>query len=141
LPIESSDLFIKSLVNHSNFVLFSAAIPNQGGTYHINEQWQDYWVEKFKNNNFLPVDFLRNKLWAKKEIDWWYKQNIILFVKKDALEENNDLKNIYLRNLKPSYNFVHPELYFINNGITTSFKRAISKPVYTFNKFINFMFN
>jgi len=33
-------------------VLFSAAIPNQGGTGHINEQWQEYWAEKFYANGF-----------------------------------------------------------------------------------------
>ena len=34
-------------------VLFSAAIPGQGGTDHINEQWQDYWRDLFLSEIFI----------------------------------------------------------------------------------------
>ena len=38
---------VKSLTNSSNFILFSAAIPSQGGTNHINEKKQSYWKHIF----------------------------------------------------------------------------------------------
>ena len=46
-----ADSFVEDLTNLSNIVLFSAAIPGQEGTQHINEQYLGYWIEKFKQNN------------------------------------------------------------------------------------------
>jgi hypothetical protein len=39
--------FIESLTTHAPVVLFSAAIPYQGGDHHVNEQFLPYWVERF----------------------------------------------------------------------------------------------
>jgi 2-polyprenyl-3-methyl-5-hydroxy-6-metoxy-1,4-benzoquinol methylase len=39
LPIECAETFIDSLVKLGPVILFSAAIPFQGGGSHINEQW------------------------------------------------------------------------------------------------------
>ena len=39
LPAESAGSFIDSLTAHGDVVLFSAAIPHQGGMRHLNEQW------------------------------------------------------------------------------------------------------
>jgi len=36
-----------ALVKAAPVVLFSAAIPLQGGTEHVNEQWQSYWAKLF----------------------------------------------------------------------------------------------
>src|SRR5216684_3382450 len=43
LEPESSHTFIKSLVAHGSTVLFSAAVPGQGGTHHVNCRWPSYW--------------------------------------------------------------------------------------------------
>jgi SAM-dependent methyltransferase len=83
LPDESADSIIKSLTNASDVILFSAAIPGQGGQYHVNEQWPDYWQNKFKSNGYLTFDFLREIFWENKNIEWWYRQNMLLFVKKE----------------------------------------------------------
>ena len=34
--------FVSTLVKLSSVVLFSAAIPFQGGTHHVNEEWPDF---------------------------------------------------------------------------------------------------
>lgn len=141
LPETVSDIFVESLTNHSKYVLFSAAIPNQGGTYHINEQWQDYWVNKFESRGYLPIDFLRSDFWASKDIDWWYKQNMILFVNKDVLFKNESLKELYNSNVKKTYNIIHPELKFILNNINSPLGRLASEPQYTIKKFWNYTFN
>ena len=52
LPEKRAESFIKYLCNLSKVVLFSAAIPNQGGDHHINEQWQSYWYGIFRDNNY-----------------------------------------------------------------------------------------
>src|SRR6266542_308161 len=47
LPRESAETFVESLATLGPAVLFSAAIPFQGGTGHVNEQWPEYWVKLF----------------------------------------------------------------------------------------------
>ena len=41
LPQECAETFVESLTQLAPVILFSAAIPFQGGTDHVNEQWQD----------------------------------------------------------------------------------------------------
>jgi hypothetical protein len=43
-----ADQFVDSLIKFAPIVVFSAAIPFQGGFQHINEQWPDYWAERFQ---------------------------------------------------------------------------------------------
>ena len=52
LPESRAESFIGDLCKLSKVVLFSAAIPNQGGDHHINEQWQSYWYGIFRDNNY-----------------------------------------------------------------------------------------
>jgi SAM-dependent methyltransferase len=140
LPETVSESFVESLTRHSDFVLFSAAIPKQDGTYHINEQFQDFWVEKFEGHGYLPIDFLRKKLWSKKGIDWWYKQNMILFVKKSVIESNSQLNSLYLEYKKSTYNIQHPEMTFLLEKINTPISRFLKEPKYTVMKFLNYFF-
>ncbi|MFH2122644.1 MAG: methyltransferase domain-containing protein [Pseudomonadota bacterium] len=108
LPESSAKGFVSSLTTLSDFVLFSAAIPFQGGTNHVNEQWIEYWNILFKEQGFQGVDIVRRRIWNDAEIPFWYKQNLILFVRKERICElqlNADLEN---------YNpiaLVHPEQY------------------------------
>ena len=39
--------FLKTLTNHSNNILISAARPGQGGHGHFNEKEPGYWINKF----------------------------------------------------------------------------------------------
>lgn len=105
LPESFAIEFVTTLTDSSHFILFSAAIPFQGGNYHINEQWPEYWVAKFKEKNFIAYDFIRPKIIGDPQIPFWYKQNILFFVKKDMA---------HLVNATPTesvISFVHPELY------------------------------
>ena len=68
----------------SDLVLFSAAIPGQGGTNHVNEQWPEYWAAMFANNSFVCFDVLRPCLWSREKCKWWYIQNALLFAKRDT---------------------------------------------------------
>lgn len=42
LPCDSAEAFVDSLTQLAPVILFSAAIPFQGGVGHVNEQWQEY---------------------------------------------------------------------------------------------------
>jgi SAM-dependent methyltransferase len=85
LEPSSADAFVRSLVGLGSVVLFSAAIPYQGGTGHKNEQWPDYWVARFAREGYELVDCLRARLWNNREVEWWYAQNIFLYVERERL--------------------------------------------------------
>lgn len=85
LPEESAAGFIQSLTALGSVVLFSAAVPGQTGTGHINEQWPSYWVRHFAEHEFTVVDCLRDRIWNDPRIEWWYRQNLLLFVGKPHL--------------------------------------------------------
>ncbi len=96
---ERSDILIEMLCNLSDKVLFGAAIPNQGGTGHINEQWQTYWAEKFASNKFYPYKTdIRKAFFNNENVEMWYKNNMILFTKKKF-------------KIDYQLNFVHPEMF------------------------------
>jgi 2-polyprenyl-3-methyl-5-hydroxy-6-metoxy-1,4-benzoquinol methylase len=47
LPSDCAADLVTNLCNAADVVLFSAAIPGQDGTGHINEQWPSYWARLF----------------------------------------------------------------------------------------------
>lgn len=108
IPKEFSDSLIKNLVENADVILFSAAIPHQGGFGHINEVWSDYWISIFSKYHFVPFDLLRPLIWNIKDVEYYYRQNIVLFCK-----ENNEAYNQFIsKGISPSYNsYVHPDLY------------------------------
>lgn len=107
-----ADTFIQNLVNAGDIILFSAAIIGQIGTYHVNEQMPEYWAKKFAKHDFVVVDFIRPLIWNDNEIDYWYRQNILLFIKNDKLKEYPQLK-FAAEATKPDYlTRIHPEKYF-----------------------------
>ena len=71
--------FVKQLTSLSDVVLFSAAIPGQGGQGHINEQWPAYWAELFRANGHIVKDVIRARVWDDNCIPFWYRQNALLF--------------------------------------------------------------
>lgn len=103
--------FVETLTGLAPVVLFSAAIPWQGGTNHINEQWPDYWAEKFAAFDYVPIDCLRRKFWNDKEVSWWYSQNIILYVKKDRLSGYPDLEKLRDPEDAAPLPLVHPNIW------------------------------
>ncbi len=99
LPIEYSDNIIDTLTVHSDNILFSAALPMQGGQNHLNEQPFEYWVEKFNSRGYIVRDIFRDLIWNNIDIGWWYRQNIFLVSKTNELEQ------------KKINNYYHPESY------------------------------
>ena len=109
LPEKRAISFIEDLCNLSNVVLFSAAIPNQGGDNHINEQWQSYWYGLFRDNNYLGFDIIRHQVWNDEQVKSWYKQNCLLYVHKDFKETFN-----LVDNSKYPIDIVHKDIYSLN---------------------------
>ena len=77
----NSTNLIESLVFAADRVIFSAAIPGQPGTDHINLQFPEYWAEKFHDYGFCLEWDPRPSIWNELEIAPWYKQNILVYSK------------------------------------------------------------
>lgn len=73
--------FVSALTRASDVVLFSAAIPGQTGTGHVNEQWPGYWVELFADHGYQVLDVLRLEIWDDDRVPYWYRQNMLLFTR------------------------------------------------------------
>lgn len=98
-----AESLVNDLVSLAPVVAFSAAIPGQGGTNHINERWQSYWRDLFLGSGFEPIDCLRASNWLNEEIEWWYRQNLILYVKKEDADRFRSLA------ANMPFDIVHPE--------------------------------
>lgn len=85
LPRSRAESFVADLTKVAPLVLFSAAIPHQGGTGHVNEQWQPYWVELFGRHGFQVFDVMRPAIWNSEEVMRFYRQNIFVFCRKDHI--------------------------------------------------------
>jgi SAM-dependent methyltransferase len=75
-----ADSFVADLVALAPAILFSAAIPGQGGVNHLNEQWQSYWAALFAARGYQPFDAIRPAIWSDAAIPAWYKQNTVLYL-------------------------------------------------------------
>ena len=89
LPVACADSFVDFLISAAPVVAFSAAVPGQGGTGHLNEQWQDYWCHLFEERGFIPVDIVRKAIWNNPKVCWWYAQNLILYVDAEYAQEHH----------------------------------------------------
>lgn len=87
IEAEYADVFCDNLCNASDMILFSAALPKQGGTGHVNEQNITYWAEKFEKRGYKQCDFIRKQIWNHSDVAYWYKQNIAMYVKNDTLDK------------------------------------------------------
>jgi SAM-dependent methyltransferase len=102
-----ADNLVTTLTNISDVIIFAAALPNQGGQNHINEQYPHYWELKFKEQGYIFIDCFRDVFWDNKEIFWWYKQNMFLVVKDGHKIDLSKLQNLS----NGAKSRIHPELF------------------------------
>lgn len=88
LPARSARGLVGSLAAAAPVVLFSAAVPGQGGTAHINEQWPPYWQRLFSAHGMHKYDVVRPMIWRDNSIELCYRQNVYVFTKEkyDSLD-------------------------------------------------------
>ena len=75
-----AESFVADLVALAPAILFSAAIPGQGGVGHLNEQWQSWWAERFAAFGYTAHDLIRPAIWTDEAIPAWYRQNVVLYL-------------------------------------------------------------
>ena len=88
LSIERERSFVKDLTLLSDVILFSAAIPGQGGEGHINERYLSEWCLLFGEIGYEAYDIVRPRIWNDASIPWWYRQNIMLFINRESEKKN-----------------------------------------------------
>lgn len=102
LDAACSDIFVETVTQSADNILFSAAIPGQGGDNHINEQWQSYWIEKFASKGYCVDVSVRDYFWKDERITPWRRQNILFFSKHGKVEPPAG---------KGIYDVVHPQMF------------------------------
>lgn len=75
-----ADSFVADLVALAPAILFSAAIPGQGGVGHLNEQWPSWWAARFASHGYTAHDVVRPAIWTDEAIPAWYRQNAVLYL-------------------------------------------------------------
>jgi len=112
LADSSAQGLVKSLTDTAPVVLFSAAIPSQPGTGHVNGQWPEYWAAHFKKYGYMPIDCIRRRVWTNPNVEYWYAQNAIMYVRESGLSAYPKL----VREAECGYSqplpLVHPRRYY-----------------------------
>lgn len=91
LPESTAKTYVAFLTSLAPAVLFSAAVPLQGGMNHINEQWPEYWRSLFADNGYMCLDVIRPFIWTDEEILPHYRQNIFLYYSADYRDKDRFL--------------------------------------------------
>jgi SAM-dependent methyltransferase len=74
-----AEAFVDSLCRHGELIMFSAAVPGQGGERHVNEQPLEYWRKKFATRGYITFDWIRPTISGVLQIEPWYRYNSLLF--------------------------------------------------------------
>lgn len=111
LKPERAESFVADLTRLAPAIVFSAAIPGQGGTMHYNEEWPSYWAGIFARHGYDAIDVFRPALWNNQNISAMYRQNMFLYVRRDYRDSHADLKGLPTSPPESILNLVHPVVY------------------------------
>ncbi|MFG1519476.1 MAG: hypothetical protein AAE977_03225 [Thermoplasmataceae archaeon] len=108
---ETGELLLRELTSLSDVILFSAAVPGQGGTHHVNEQWPSFWAKEFRKYGFKYID-IRPYIWNDKEILPWYKQNMMIYLKDQNYD--NFINKLKAFKRKEPLSVIHPDMSYVS---------------------------
>lgn len=82
LPAARADAYVDMLVGIADTVVMTAAVPGQGGTDHVNEQPNAYWIAKFQARGFAhdpseTEDWRAD--WSARGVDRHRARNVMVF--------------------------------------------------------------
>lgn len=121
LPPSAAETFIETLCRHGQIVLFSAALPGQGGMGHLNEQPYDFWRELFLAQGFVPIDIIRPAIRGNRAIQPWYRYNTIVYVSKDVVDSLPGMITTFCVPSESPITDIAPRLY--------KFRRLLLRPL------------
>ncbi|EMI42513.1 hypothetical protein RRSWK_05125 [Rhodopirellula sp. SWK7] len=109
LPNTVSHQLVATLCKTAPVILFSAAIPGQGGHGHINEEWQDNWAKIFSQQGYRAFDVIRPAVWGNSDIEIWYRQNCVVYSPLGGPLTQAGLEPVAFDNLA-QLRLVHPKM-------------------------------
>ena len=109
LPPEAASPLVHTLCRHAPVVLFSAAVPGQGGEGHLNEAWPEAWAALFDGAGFEGRDALRRRIWHDDAVEPWYRQNLLMFCERGWLAADPE-RAVRLEGPRPAA-LVHPVIW------------------------------
>ncbi len=86
LPPARAESFVADLVSLAPFVLFSAAVPGQGGEHHVNERPLEYWRGLFRRHGYVAVDCVRPAVRGDGAVQEWYRCNTLIYADTEHLD-------------------------------------------------------
>jgi SAM-dependent methyltransferase len=113
LPEAVAPRFVETLVRLAPVIVFSAAVPGQGGHHHVNERWPSYWIELFARHGYRASTALRERLWRSEAVEVWYRQNMLCFA---DLEHAGRLDSLFGADTPAPLDIVHPDLFLRVRG-------------------------
>jgi len=105
-----AETFVEDLCKLSPTILFSAAIPGQGGNGHINCQWPSYWQTFYSQHGYTLNGSIRDLFWNDETIEPWYRQNLMI-----AAKNPEDFPELF--KTEADLNRVHPVIAGWNASI------------------------
>ncbi len=117
--------FVHSIANLAPIVLFSAAVPCQGGVNHVNEQWPEYWQSLFAEVGFVMSDPIRKQkaVWGEPRVCYWYRQNMFLLVSRGRLETDARMKELVEQNPLSDLLLLHHSVADRLSGVSPFLRR------------------
>jgi hypothetical protein len=110
LPQKCLDTYISSLIRLAPIVIFSAAIPHQGGVGHVSEYWQGWWADQFRKRGFVVLDCIRPRIWDHPKVSWWYAQNMLVFIHSNYALQHTETMCVLKSSETPILSVVHPRM-------------------------------
>lgn len=120
LPDSAAMPLVNSLTQAAPVVLFSAAVPGQGGTNHVNERWPGYWREIFSRFGYHRMDPIRHRVWRNPNVEWWYRQNIYLFASGDEIAKRPHFQREVVLARECPFELFHEDVVGKFNSVTGS---------------------
>lgn len=108
LKPERSNALIEYISTCTDTVLFSAAIPGQGGIGHINLHYADYWEKIFIGFGFKRYDILRPAIINDDNVEYFIRQNIFLYERDGGLLKSRNHNNF----LPEGFELIHHNVLY-----------------------------
>jgi hypothetical protein len=102
---QTAEALVDFLCASADVVFWSSAVPGQGGFEHINERWQEDWVQTFGARGFEAFDLVRPVVWHDARVSFWYRQNGLVFANEAGRRRHGLMHRPFVASV------VHPEMY------------------------------
>ena len=92
LPASCSDRYVDTLCGIADTVILTASPPSSGGVDHVNEQPNQYWVEKFVSRNYRYLRELSMKWreqWKDNGVTICYTTSLMIFQRENDKGKDN----------------------------------------------------